>query len=241
VNLQGGSFPKTRHSVVLLAQSDDLDTRSRAIDEIAATYWRPVYKYIRVKWNTSVEDAADFTQDFFARLLEKQFLDSYDRSKGMLRTYLRTCADRLFMNQIRDSNRQKRGEGMVHFSLDIEETEQELAAMPPSESPEDCFDKEWVRSLFTLGLRRLRVSCESSGKMVHYELLARYDLEECDPRPTYAQLAAEFSLSPNDVTNYLAFARRELRRCVLDQLRDMTASDEEFRSEARAMLGVEIK
>jgi len=43
---------------------------------------------------------------------------------------------------------------------------------------EDCFDKEWIRSLFTLGLQRLRTGCESAGKIVHYELFERYDLEE---------------------------------------------------------------
>jgi hypothetical protein len=48
-------------------------------------------------------------------------------------------------------------------------------------------------------------------------------------------------LAATDVTNYLAFARREFRRCVLDQLREMTASDEEFRREAQALLGVMVK
>jgi len=41
------------------------------------------------------------------------------------------------------------------------------------------------------------------------------------------------------VTNYLAFARREFRRIALERLREMAASDEEFRREARALLGVE--
>lgn len=226
---------------MLAAQSDDPVTRSRAIEAITTAYWRPIYKYARVKWNLAADDAADFTQDFFARLLEKEFLDSYDKSRGLLRTYLRTCADRLFMNQIRDSNRLKRGAGSVHISLDFEEAEQELATMPRSESPEDCFDKEWVRSLFALGLERLRASCDSNGKMIHFELFGRYDLEESDPRPTYAQLATEFGVAVSDVTNYLALARREFRRCVLDQLREMTATEEEFRREARALLGVDVK
>jgi hypothetical protein len=94
-NSHSGSFPMTRHSLVLAAQSNDPATRSRAIEAIAAAYWRPVYKYVRMKWNIAPEDAADFTQEFFTRLLEKEFLDSYESSKGRLRTFLRTCADRL--------------------------------------------------------------------------------------------------------------------------------------------------
>jgi RNA polymerase sigma factor (sigma-70 family) len=225
----------------LAAQSDDPVVRSRAIEAIAAVYWKPIYKYVRMKWNIASEDAADFTQEFFTRLLEREFLDAYDSSKGRLRTFLRACADRLLMKQGRDSHRLKRGVASAHFSLNYEEAERELATSSGSESPEDRFEKEWVRSLFTLGLQRLRDTCESAGKMVHFELFERYDLDDADPKPSYTQLAEEFGLAATDVTNYLAFARREFRRCVLDQLRGMTATDEEFRREAQALLGVEVR
>jgi RNA polymerase sigma factor (sigma-70 family) len=229
----------TRHSVVLAAQSHDPAARSRAIDAITATYWKPVYKYVRMKWNISTDDAADFTQEFFTRLLEKEFLDSYDSHKGRLRTFLRTCADRLFMKQMRDSTRLKRGSGSAHLALDFEEAERELNTVTASKSPEDSFDQEWVRSLFALGLEKFRASCEVEGKLIHYALFERYDLNDADPKPTYAQLAAEFGLAATAVTNYLASARREFRQCVTDQLREMTATDEEFRREAQALLGVE--
>ena len=193
-----------------------------------------------MKWNIDSEDAADFTQNFFTRLLEREFLDSYDSQKGRLRTFLRTCADRLFMNQTRESKRLKRGGGSVHFSLEFEEAERELATVPRSESPEERFEKEWIRNLFGEGLQRLRANCESGDKMIHYELFQRHDLEESDSKPSYTQMATEYGLSVTDVTNYLAFARREFRRCVLDQLREMTATDEEFRCEARALLGVDV-
>lgn len=241
VNPQTGNFPLTRHSVVLAAQSDDPAARSRAIDAITAAYWKPVYKYVRMKWNISTDDAADFTQEFFTRLLEKEFLDSYDSRKGRLRTFLRTCADRLFMKQIRDSTRIKRGAGCAHLALDFEKAEREMTAVTASKSPEDSFDQEWVRSLFALGLERLRASCEAEGKLIHYALFERYDLDDADPRPSYARLAMEFGLAATDVTNYLAFARREFRRSVLDQLREMTATDEEFRREAQALFGVETR
>ena len=239
-NSNSGSFPTTRYSLVLAAQSNDPATRSWAIEAIATAYWRPVYKYVRMKWNIVPEDAADFTQEFFTRLLEKEFLDSYESSKGRLRTFLRMCADRLFMNQTRDSKRLKRDAGNGNLSLDFMEAEQELARDPRTGSPEDSFDKEWVRSIFVFGLERLQASCESGGKLIHFELFQRYDLDDADPKPSYAQLATEYGLATTDVTNYLAFVRREFRRCVLDQLREMTTSEEEFRREAHALLGVKF-
>jgi DNA-directed RNA polymerase specialized sigma24 family protein len=241
VTSQDGPFPLTRHSVVLAAQSNDLTARSLAIETIALAYWRPIYKYVRMKWDLNPEVAADFTQEFFAHLVEKEFLKSYDSRKGRLRTFLRVCVDRLFMNQMRDSQRLKRGGGGPHCSLDFEEAEREFATVPSSECPESCFDREWVRTVFALSLQRLQAICEASGKMVHFELFELYDLQDADPKPSYRQLATKFVLAITDVTNYLAFVRREFRRCVLDQLREMTASDEEFRREAQALLGIHIR
>src|SRR5258708_21380928 len=92
VTSQDGSFPLTRHSVVLAAQSDDPTARSLAIEAIAVAYWRPVYKYARMKWKINREHAADFTQEFFDHILEKEFLNSYDSHKYHLCTYLSTYA-----------------------------------------------------------------------------------------------------------------------------------------------------
>jgi RNA polymerase sigma factor (sigma-70 family) len=238
---QGDAFPLTRHSVIAAAQSPDPQERTRALDAITAAYWRPVYKYVRMRWRVEREDAEDFTQDFFTRLLEKEFLSSYDPAKGRLRTFLRTCVDRLFMNQVRDAHRQKRGSAAVHVSLDFEEAEHELAGSSTTESPEDYFEKEWVRNLFALAVERLREHCESAGKAVQFTLFERYDLGDSDTRPSYAELAAEFHLALTDVTNYLAFTRRVFRRAVLSQLREMTGSEEEFQREAQSLLGVDAK
>jgi hypothetical protein len=76
--------------------------------------------------------------------------------------------------------------------------------------------------------------------MTHFELFDLYDLQDADPKPSYEELARKFGLATTDVTNYLAFARREFRRCVLDQLREMTTSDQEFHREAQVLLGVDI-
>jgi RNA polymerase sigma factor (sigma-70 family) len=240
-NSQGDAFPLTRHSVVAAAQSPNSTDRIHAIEAITGAYWRPVYKYVRLRWRLEREDAEDFTQEFFSRLLEKDFLASYDPAKGKLRTFLRTCVDRLFMNQVRDAHRQKRGAAAVHVSLDFEEAEHELAASGQTGPAEDYFEKEWVRTLFGLAVDRLRTQCLAAGKTTQFALFERYDLNDEDARPSYAALAEEFQIALTDVTNYLAYARREFRRCVLAQLRDMTGSDDEFQREARSLLGVEPK
>jgi hypothetical protein len=84
-------------------------------------------------------------------------------------------------------------------------------------------------------LRRLRDECASAGKAQHFALLEQYDLG--DARPSYAELAERFGIAVTDVTNRLFRVRRELRRIVLEVLRELTVSEEEYREEARALLG----
>jgi RNA polymerase sigma factor (sigma-70 family) len=237
-------FPMTQRSVVDAIQSDDPTEKSRAIEAITAAYWKPIYKYFRLRWKVNFFDAQDLTQEFFARLIEKDFLSSYDVNKGRLRTFLRTCADRLFMNQSRDAHRMKRGGANPDANLDFDEAERELARMAPSSSDtiDEYFEREWIRNLFALALERLRSKFTATGKLVYLDLFERYDLaEDQSSRLTYAQLAEEFRVSASNVTNYLAAARREFRQCVLDQLREMTTSEEEYQAEARALLGTRTK
>ena len=119
------------------------------------------------------------------------------------------------------------------MQVEFEDVPDEMERLT-TDSPETIFEREWSRAVFSAALRRLRQECEAAGKVRHYELLERYDL--ADERPTYAELAKSFAISLTDVTNRLSRIRRQLRGAVLDVLRELTASEEEFREEARALL-----
>lgn len=239
----GQRFPPTRHSAIIAARSEDSDVRQRAFETIIAGYWKPAYKYIRIKWQSSNEDAKDLTQGFFTSAIEKNYFASYDRSKASFQTFLRTCLDGFVANQRKSAERQKRGGGLEHLSLDFSEAESELAlqANVSGLAPEECFHHEWVRSLFALAIEQLQKHYAEKGSLVHFELFERYDLPDDEAKVSYASLAQEYGLTTIEVTNYLAAARREFRKTVLAKLREITATDEEFRNEARSLLGVEIK
>jgi|HubBroStandDraft_1064217.scaffolds.fasta_scaffold00766_9 RNA polymerase sigma factor (sigma-70 family) len=242
-----GKFPATRWSAVVAARSEDPRDRSRALDAILAAYWKPIYKYLRIRWNKSDEDAKDATQEFLAQLIEKEYLSDFDPAKARLRTFLRVCVDHFVANQTKAASRLKRGGDVLHVTLDFEGAEAEFArarspltAAASAESFDQYLEKEFVRNLFTLAVTDLRTSCEARDKLRHFRLFERYDLDDSDAsRPSYAELAQEFGIAVTDVTNHLAFARREFRRIALEKLREMTYSEEEFRREARSLLGVE--
>ncbi len=240
---QSDKFPATRWSAIVAARSEDPAERARAWEAIVTAYWKPVYKYIRIRWGKSNEDAKDLTQEFLSRVIEREFLRSYDPAKARLRTFLRTCIDGFVSNQDKAARRIKRGGDAVVLSFDFEIAEGELARTEPAapETLEDYFEKEWVRSLFSLAVEGLRAECEARGKEVHFRLFERYDLDDSvEPLLSYEQLAGEFGISVTDVTNYLTFARCAFRRIVLEKLRETTATEEEFRREARSLLGVDL-
>jgi RNA polymerase sigma factor (sigma-70 family) len=235
-------FPVTRLSAIVGTSSSNPEERSLAFESLIAAYWAPVYKYVRIKWNKPVEDARDLTQGFFAEAIEKNFFARFDPSKARFRTFLRTCLDGFVANENKAAKRLKRGGDATILSLDFDGAEEQLRIAPPAPSAiEDYFDKEWARSLFSLALETFRAQMLEAGKEPHLKLFERYvlDADNEASKMSYKALAAEFDLSTTDVTNYLALARREFRRIVLEKLRGLTATDEEFRREARALLGVD--
>jgi len=237
-----GKFPTTRWSAIVAARSEDSAERARGLETIATSYWKPVYKYIRLRWGKSNEEAKDLTQEFFARAIEKGFLDKFDPAKGRLRTFLRTCVDGLVANHHKAATRLKRGGGAAEIPLDFDTAEEELhrVEVAAPDSMEDFFEREYTRNLFSLAVESFRRQCEEQGKTLHFRIFELYDLEDgANARPTYQSLADQYGISATDVTNHLAFCRREFRRLVLERLRELTSNDEEFRREARALLGVE--
>jgi RNA polymerase sigma factor (sigma-70 family) len=236
-----GRFPPTRQSVIVATRSADPRLRERALDALVSGYWRPVYKYLRVRWQASVEDAQDLTQGFFAAALEKGFFDRYQPARARFRTFLRTCLDGFVAKQRQSAGRQKRGGGARHLALDFRDAEGELRQLEVASDldMEEYFHREWVRHLVGEAVAALRRQCEAERKRAHFTLFERYDLEGPDApvRPSYAELAAELGVPVTQVTNWLAWARRRFRALLLDELRAATGSDEEFRAEARALLG----
>jgi RNA polymerase sigma factor (sigma-70 family) len=222
----------------------DPEVWARAYDTLVAAYWKPVYKYARLKWQLSREDAEDLTQSFFAQAFDRDFFARYEPDRARFRTFLRTCLDRFAANERKAAMRLKRGGGARLVSLDFDgaERELELSARSPDADVDAYFRQEWIRSLLGLAVESLRERLERAGKRTQFEVFERYDLsgDEVSGRPTYADLAAELGIPATQVTNFLAAARREFRGIVLERLRELVGSEEEFRVEVRELLGIDL-
>jgi RNA polymerase sigma factor (sigma-70 family) len=237
----GGAFPSTRHSVVRAIGDADPDVRREAYGALVRSYWKPVYVYIRLRRNRDPVDAQDLTQEFCARCLEKEYLARFDPSKARFRTFVRTCLDGFLANERQSAARLKRGGGALGESLDFASADAELAAHVRSSDadPEVWFQREWVRAMFAAAVDELRRHCASERRALAFDLFTRYELNaDSSERQTYGALARELDITISTATNQLAWARRAFRGIVLEKLRSLCATDEEFRAEARDLLGV---
>ncbi|MBL8740574.1 MAG: hypothetical protein JNK04_05760 [Myxococcales bacterium] len=220
-------------------RSGEGEERRRASELVSRVYWEPVYRHLRLRWRKTPEESSDLTQEFFAMALEKECLATYDEEKGRFRAFLKTCLDRFVQNADKAARRIKRGGSRpAHVDLQAIEADIESGSKNPEELYEGEFDRAFAASLLEAGVQDLERSLTEKGKRMHYELFRRYVLSEEAERPTYGALASELGLKETDVTNHLAYARRELRRILIENLRELTTSDEEFELEARTVLGM---
>ena len=218
-----GQFPSTRVSLLEAAASGLSET---AMDQVIALYWKPVYRFLRLKFQKSNEDAKDLTQGFFASALQRDFFSRFDPAKASFRTYLRMAVERYAANEHSAQNRQKRGGDVQFEPVD----EQQIA----TESPEQEFEREWRRQLFRLALDDLRAHCEREGKQLQFGIFEDYDLTDRD-RLSYSDLAVKYGISETAVTNHLAWVRRTLRVFITERLRATTSGERELREEVRRL------
>jgi RNA polymerase sigma factor (sigma-70 family) len=227
-------FPETRPSLLLGLHSGDVERRERSRRVIAEVYWTAIYKHLRLRFGMNPHGAEDATQGFFVRLIETDLLASYDPDRGRFRTYLRRCLDHHAVDEHRRATAVRRGAKVL--PVDFSEVEAELAAT--QDPAEEAFDREWVRRVMTVAVERVLAQLEQNGKPVHAELFRRFHLHD-DP-PSYQSAADALGIKVTDANNWLHVARREFRRVALELLREITASEEEFADEARAVFGIDV-
>jgi RNA polymerase sigma-70 factor (ECF subfamily) len=94
------TFATTHWSVVLVAGHKSSPDADAALATLCETYWFPLYAYVRRRGH-NVSEAQDLTQEFFARLLEKNYVAAADPERGRFRAFLLTSFKH-FLSKERD-------------------------------------------------------------------------------------------------------------------------------------------
>jgi len=190
----GALFATTHWSVVLAATDYDSPETAAALEQLCATYWYPLYAYVRHRGH-SPEDAKDLTQEFFFRLVQKDYLAQVDPRKGKFRSFLLAAVNHFLAKEWARSRTIKRGGRITFVPLDEAQAEQRYQAELSAErSPEEIYDRAWAIALLGTVLRRLREETATAGYADRFEKLKDVLVGE-RPSLSYAELATRLKMT----------------------------------------------
>jgi RNA polymerase sigma factor (sigma-70 family) len=226
-------FGRTQWSVVLAAAGKrDLLPAEQALEKLCRVYWLPLYTYIR-RQGESPHDAQDLTQEFFARLLEKDFLGSVDQTKGRFRSFLLAALKHFLSNQRDRARAQKRGGGQKLLSLDFSGAETNIGIQPADEqTPDKAFEKRWALTLLEQSLARLRREYTDRGSQELFEQL-KTTLTEGRGGVAYAELATRLGMTEASVKMAVHRLKQRYREVLRAEIAETVAQESEVEDELR--------
>lgn len=207
-------FPETRWTLILASRLGDR-ARREALEAMLGAYWKPVYHYVRRK-GLDPDAAQDAVQDLFAHLLAQDFLARLDPARGRFRSYLRTAADHLLMNQHERRSAQKRGGGQATLSLDFDVAERELVS--GTASPESAFDRDWALGVMDRALAQLKSEFDTGARRGPFEVALEF-FRVAEP-PSYADAAARAGMPAPTFKAFLHRTRVRFRELVRAEVAD---------------------
>jgi RNA polymerase sigma factor (sigma-70 family) len=232
----GDIFATTHWTVVLAAGRRHTPQSDHALEELCRTYWFPLYAYVRRRGHTK-EDAEDLTQSFFARFLEKNYLEGLSAERGRFRAFLLASLKHFLANEWDKSQRQKRGGSAAHLSLDWQtaDTQFHLAATTEP-SPDKAFDREWAVALLGQVIERLQAECAADGRGKQFAQLKVF-LTAGKGSLSHADAANALGLDEGAVRVAVHRLRKRYRQLLRDEIAQTLADPAQVDEEMQALFG----
>ena len=237
-----GAFVTTRWSLIVSgtgSKSKEQET-SAALAELCRIYWRPIFAFI-CRRGYSTQDAEDLTQDFFVMILEGDWLQNADPSRGRFRSLLLKSLKN-FLNDAADKiHARKRGGHVSFISWDEWLTEvpsqfsmstERLNSLPA----ERLFDVRWAATVVERALRRLREECERKGRWQVFDVLSVYLTAERDDVSS-ASLTTKLGVSQSAVKKLLYHMRQRYRWLLRDEVAQTVEHSADIEDELRHLCG----
>jgi RNA polymerase sigma factor (sigma-70 family) len=232
-------FATTHWSVVLAAQHGEQSEAASALNTLCTTYWAPLYAYIRRDGSDATE-AQDLTQEFFARLLDRDYLQRFHHQDGKFRSFLLAFLKNFLSEQRRKAGALKRGGGQVFVSLDVAVGEEGYLLEPVDElTPDQVFERRWAQAVFQSALDRLREEYSRRGQSSLFQRMQDYQPREPGAQ-TYAQLGDELGMTEAAVKSAVQRMRQRHRELLREAIAQTVTRPEEVEEELRrfrALLG----
>ncbi len=232
--VQDPCFAATRWSIVLNARGNDSPESRCALEELCRIYWQPVYRYVRRNVTTS-QDAEDLTQDFFSKLLEKEWLRAVKREKGKFRSFLLVSLKHFLANQRDRERAQKRGGGqhITHFEARALPGREPLEVADVSTAARE-FERQWAVALLDRVVLLLEAEMNAAGKQRLFDALKIFLTAGRGALP-YAEVAATLGMSQGAVKVAAHRLRARYREALRNEIAQTVATPAQIEEEIQAL------
>jgi RNA polymerase sigma factor (sigma-70 family) len=227
-----GRFATTHWTVVLTAGRPESSRYQQALETLCQTYWFPLYAYLR-RQGHDAHQAEDYTQAFFAKLLEKHGLRLADPKRGKFRSFLLAALKHFLANELDRVRAQKRGGNLKVLSLSTQDAETQYALQPAHQlTPEKLFERYWALTVLDRTLTRLKAESVLADKQELFDRLKGYLTAEKGSVP-YRDAAAELNMTEGAVKAAVHRLRVRYRQLLRNEIAQTVANEEQIDEEIR--------
>jgi RNA polymerase sigma-70 factor (ECF subfamily) len=224
----------THWSVVLQAGAATSETTTVALEKLCRSYWYPLYAYARRR-GYGPEDAQDLTQSFFARLLERNYVQQADRQRGKFRAFLLAALSHFLADEWDRAHRLKRGGAHTFVSFDAASAEERYRLEPPD--PLDAaklFERRWATTLLERAISRLEQEFTERGQAVLFNGLRAFLVGD-QGDATYLEAAPALGLTAAAMKMSVSRMRARCRELLREEIAQTVSSPQEAEEEYRAL------
>ena len=231
------AFATTHWSAVVAAGRSRTTSGKDSLARLCRVYWYPLYAFVRRRGHTA-DEAQDLTQEFFARLIEKNWVADADQSKGRFRTFLLTAMTHFLADEWDKARALKRGGGVPVLTLDAGDAQVRYAREPAeTDTPERSFERGWAMTVLDEVVRRLRDEYEYAGRKQWFEALHPCLIGDRTAQP-YAALASRLGVSEGTIKSAVHRLRQRYRQLLRDEIAATVDTAEAVEEELRYLAAV---
>jgi len=227
------SFATTHWSLVLRAGKPDAVESAAALEKLCRAYWYPLYAFVRREGH-GPDEAQDLTQEFFSRLLAKNYLEMATPARGRFRSFLLASLKHMMANERRAASRQKRGGDASVFSLDAHEAEERYQVEPADPlTPDRIYERRWAEAILARVLDRLET--EFTGHAMRFDQLKVF-LIEAKGANSFTEVAGRLGVTEAALKAVVHRMRRRYAQLFRDEIAQTVADPADVEDEIRQLL-----
>ena len=230
-------FLTTHWSVVIRAGQDPSEASRQALADVCRTYWYPLYAFVR-RQGHGPQEAEDLTQEFFARLLEKNYVADADQQKGRFRTFLIIALKHFLANEWDRRHAQKRGGFRTVVSIDHDLAESRFGAeLAHHEQPDVIFERQWAMTLLEEVMARLQAEYTATDRKRLFDHLRPCLVKDESALP-YAEIGQRLGLTEAAVKMGVQRLRNRYRELLREEIGRTVTSPDEVEGEIEHLFSV---